>query len=136
MSMTNDLEHSSANTNRPTLPKRHVFSPPAETESSPSYGLTFPGRPMHALRSQHPSVQLQIGELVLHGFAPAERYRIAAAVEAELSRLIAENGPPSGWEHTRVISELHTPMFQTEWARGPREWGRRIAQALYEGSLT
>ena len=39
-----------------------------------------------------PAVQLHIEELVLHGFAPADRYRIAAAVQLELTRLLAEHG--------------------------------------------
>ena len=46
-----------------------------------------------ALRRPHP-VELHIDELVLHGFAPGDRYPIGDAVEHELTRLFAEQGIP------------------------------------------
>lgn len=38
---------------------------------------------------RRPNINLHIEELVLHGFAPNDRYAIAEAVERELSRLLA-----------------------------------------------
>lgn len=40
------------------------------------------------------NVTIEIDELVLHGFAAGDRYRIGEAVQAELARLIAERGLP------------------------------------------
>jgi hypothetical protein len=37
-------------------------------------------------------IEVQIEELVLHGFRPSERYPIADAVQAELARLLTEQG--------------------------------------------
>ena len=37
-------------------------------------------------------VQVRIGELVLDGFSPADRFRIAEGVRQELARLILEQG--------------------------------------------
>ncbi len=41
-------------------------------------------------------IELTIDEIVLHGFAPHDRARIGRAVEAELSRLLAEAAAPGG----------------------------------------
>ena len=38
------------------------------------------------------NIELHIEELVLHGFAPKDRYTIGEAVQRELSRLFAEQG--------------------------------------------
>jgi hypothetical protein len=38
---------------------------------------------------KQPNIRLHIEELVLHSFAPNDRYAIADAVERELSRLLA-----------------------------------------------
>ena len=40
-------------------------------------------------------IELHIEELVLHGFAPADRYRIGDTVQRELTRLLAEQGMPA-----------------------------------------
>ena len=37
-------------------------------------------------------IEVTIDELVLHGFAPGDRYAIAAALEKELARLLSEQG--------------------------------------------
>jgi len=39
-----------------------------------------------------PNVELHIEELVLHGFSPHDRWRIADAVQSELARSIAAHG--------------------------------------------
>ena len=41
------------------------------------------------------NVELHIEELVLHGFAPGDRYRIGEAVERELQRLLTVQGAPN-----------------------------------------
>lgn len=38
------------------------------------------------------NVELHIEQLVLHGFAPSDRYRIGAAIQQELARLLAQQG--------------------------------------------
>ena len=60
-------------------------------------------------RDAQPSVHVHIDELVLHGFAPADRHRIADAVQVELTRMFAEQGVSSvlrqGGEATRLKAE-------------------------------
>jgi len=41
------------------------------------------------------AIELHVEELVLEGFAPAERHAVADAFERELSRLLAERGLPA-----------------------------------------
>jgi hypothetical protein len=45
--------------------------------------------------SPAPPIDLHIERLVLRGLAPAGRHRIAGALEAELARLLAEDGAPA-----------------------------------------
>jgi hypothetical protein len=39
-----------------------------------------------------PHVEIHIEELVLHGFAPGDRHRIAEGLERELARLVGSRG--------------------------------------------
>jgi len=53
--------------------------------------------------------ELHIDELVLHGFRPADRYAIAAAIERELGRLFTEGGvPPTLLERGQTEGSLTT----------------------------
>ena len=45
--------------------------------------------------AQHSSLEIRIEELVLHGFAPRDRQRIATAIEFALTRLLVERGLPA-----------------------------------------
>lgn len=81
-----------------------------------------------------PSVELEIGELVLHGFAPADRHRIGAAVERELARLIGERA---------LADQLGQPAERTQLDGGTVELaadasaeliGAQIARAIF-GSI-
>lgn len=76
------------------------------------------------------SVEIHIEELVLHGYAPQDRYRIAAAVEAELVRLFTEKGLPS---LTGVASYplLNGHQFQLSNVQTDQVTGNQIAGAVY-----
>jgi hypothetical protein len=78
---------------------------------------------------------VHIEELVLHGFAPGDRYRIGEAVQRELVRLIALQGvsPPrgSGVEITR----LNGGAFKVAAAAKAEVIGSQIAQAVYGGLI-
>ena len=41
------------------------------------------------------NIELHIEELVLHGFSPSDRYRIAEAIERELVQLFSRQSAPS-----------------------------------------
>ena len=78
---------------------------------------------------------LQIEELVLHGLAPADRYRIADAFERELGRLLGDRGVPEEWavEGRAAVGSVDGGSFQIPAGAGPEGVGAGIAEALYDG---
>jgi hypothetical protein len=85
------------------------------------------GRPISAPNA---SVQLHIEELILHGVAPGEAARLAAALQAELGRYAAQPGQvfaPANAERANPID--FTP------GRGPEATGRALASAVWTGAL-
>jgi hypothetical protein len=84
----------------------------------------------------HGPIDLHIEELVLHGFAPADRHRIAQAVEAELTRLAAAQGLPglqhSSGEDARPL-QLRGGAFQVKAGAKPQAIGAEIAKAVFGG---
>jgi len=80
-------------------------------------------------------VILHIDELVLHGFAPTDRHRIADAVVGELSRLLGEGGLPEAWSAGDRVHVQSVDAGRFEVAPGARadRIGNQIAQATYQG---
>lgn len=79
-------------------------------------------------------IELYIEELVLDGFAPADRYRIGDAFERELSRLFAEHGVPASLASGLDAPHLDAGTFP--FAPGhiaPENIGAQVAQAVYGG---
>jgi hypothetical protein len=74
------------------------------------------------------SVTVSIAELRLDGVEPAARFQVAAALEAELSRLLAE-GVPAGLLSGRSGTDLAVEAAP----RAPADIGRTVARALYAG---
>ena len=85
-----------------------------------------------ALRPQ-PSIELRIEDLVLHGFAPSERYTIGDAVECELEQLLGERGIPASLRSQNARDEIRGATFNAALHAKPPVIGRRIAQAVYKG---
>jgi hypothetical protein len=77
-------------------------------------------------------VELHIEEMVLHGFAPGERYNISDAVERELERLFSEQVAPSQLSLSAEIVDLDGGSFEVAQGSKPEVIGSQIAQALYE----
>jgi hypothetical protein len=80
-----------------------------------------------------PSVEVRIDELVLHGFAPGDRYVIGEAVERELARLLGERGVPSSLGVDSATDEIGGATFNISQKTKPPAIGREIAQAVYGG---
>lgn len=78
-------------------------------------------------------IELHIEELVLHGFAPADRHRIGDAVQRELTRLLTEQGMPASLVQRGEMARLDGGAFEI--ARGSRSEaiGAQVAQAVYGG---
>jgi len=91
--------------------------------------------PFDARASNGPerSVELHIEELALHGFAPGDRYRVADALERELTRLFTEQGPPSAITHDREIEHFDAGTFATERDADIRAVAAQLAKAIRRG---
>jgi hypothetical protein len=79
--------------------------------------------------SELPDLELRIEELVLHGFHPGDRDAIAAAVESELTVLLAGDvlsGPLGAIDMESASIEV--PRDVT-----PQAVGRQIARAIHGG---
>jgi hypothetical protein len=79
------------------------------------------------------NVALHIEELVLHGFAAADRYRIGMAVEQELARLFAEQGVPPTLANSGAVARLDGGAFEMAPDSQAETIGARIAQQVYGG---
>ena len=78
-----------------------------------------------------PAVELHIDELALHGFAPADRYRIGAAVEHELASLLTERGLPPSLGLIGELARLDGGAFELAPGMPAEAIGARIARAIY-----
>ena len=78
-------------------------------------------------------VELHIEELILHGFAPGDRYRIGEAVELELANLLAEKGMPQSMDKGLEIASLDGGVFSVENGARPEAIGAQVARAVYGG---
>lgn len=86
-----------------------------------------------ASRDAPRAVELRIEELVLHGFTPAERYRIGDAVERELARLFAAQGVPATLGQGREITRLDAGAVEIQPGTNAELTGALLAQAIYGG---
>jgi len=82
------------------------------------------------------SLHVHIDELVLHGFAPAERAPIAEAARSELVRLFTEGGVPPALARGASVDRLDAGSFPADPAGRGRVTGARIARALHGGLST
>lgn len=79
------------------------------------------------------NVELHIEELVLHGFAPGDRYRIGEAVELELQRLLTEQGAPHFFSGNVELGQISAGTFNVEPNAKSEVIGAQVARAVYEG---
>lgn len=81
--------------------------------------------------AKNASVELHIAELVLHGFAPADRHRIGAAFERELHRLLAERGVPPMSGADVNVDMLDGGAFELAPHARAETIGAQIAHVVY-----
>jgi hypothetical protein len=85
------------------------------------------------LRVKPSDVELYIEELVLHGFAPGDRYRIAEAVEGELARLLVERGVPLPLAQKGELVQVDGGSFDVAPCSSAEAVGGQVARMLYGG---
>ena len=78
-------------------------------------------------------IEVYIEELVLHGFEPANRWRLGDALEKELRGLLSAKGVPPGWLSNPERIEAK-PISSANLAK-PTQAGAEIASAAYRGGL-
>jgi hypothetical protein len=79
------------------------------------------------------NVEVRIEELLLHGFAPGDRYRIGQAVERELVRLFTEQGVPPSLTQGGEIASMDGGAFNVAPGSKSETIGVQVAQAVYRG---
>ena len=81
--------------------------------------------------TQKANLDLHIERLILHDLPYSQRGRVAAAIEAELTRLLAERGVPEGWSGDMPpidAGAVHvSPHLPAE------AIGRQVAETVYAG---
>jgi len=80
-----------------------------------------------------PNIELHIAELVLHGFPPGDRHRIAEAMQQELTRLLTEQGLPPSLQQAGEVPRLDGGAFIAQRHASPRSVGNQVAHAVYGG---
>lgn len=77
------------------------------------------------------NVTIEIDELVLHGFAAGDRYRIGEAVQVELARIIAERGLPGLGRGSAEAARLDGGTFAVPAEMPATAVAAGIAAAVY-----
>jgi hypothetical protein len=77
------------------------------------------------------NVDLHIGELILRGLPYAERYRVAAVVEAELKRLLNEGGLPPSLAAGGTVPQVQVDDLRLQAGAKPSVVGEQIAGSIY-----
>jgi hypothetical protein len=82
-----------------------------------------------------PDIHLHIERLILDGL-PIERSQgssVQAAIEAELSRLLTENGLAAHLHADGAMPSVHANAIQLTVNSSPTQVGTQIAQSVYVG---
>ena len=78
-------------------------------------------------------IEIHIDELVLYGFAPADRWRIGQAIEHALTRLFAEQGLPPALSMGGELARIDGGAFHVTTGTAAEGLGAQVAQAVYGG---
>jgi len=76
-------------------------------------------------------IEVHIEELVLHGFAPGDRWKIGDAVDRELRTLLATKGIPARW--LSGPERLDAGAMPGSSLTNPSLTGAEIGAAVYRG---
>lgn len=78
-------------------------------------------------------IELVIEELLLTGFSPHDRYKIAGAFTRELQRLFSDQGFPPGVHQSMDTLLIDAGNFQLHDSSTPQEIGIHAAQTVFRG---
>jgi hypothetical protein len=83
-----------------------------------------------------PHIELNIEELVLHGFDRRDRFRIGQAVEQALAQLLTGQDATALSIRSGSIPSVQAPGFQAKPNAKPETTGAQIAQSVYSALST
>ena len=81
----------------------------------------------------NPSINLHIGELVLHGFEAVDRYTIGGTLGHELTRLISEHGLPRRMPQDVNVDHMNFGVIHARPGAKAEATGVQLARAIYRG---
>lgn len=81
--------------------------------------------------TQKANLNLHIERLILHDLPYSQRGRVAAAIEAELTRLLTERGVPEGWSGDMPAVDAGSVHVSPHLAA--EAMGRQVAETVYAG---
>lgn len=89
----------------------------------------------HGIEGAGPNVRVHIERVILEGIdlASDRHSQLQAAIEAELTRLLAMDSTVSQWQVGRAVNSLPGDTLQLTVENHPGLLGRQIAQAVYGG---
>lgn len=81
------------------------------------------------------NINIHIDRLILEGVSvtPSQRPMLQAVVEAELGRLLAENGLASELQAGGVVPRVPGGMIELASGGNSAQLGQQIARAVYQG---
>ena len=79
------------------------------------------------------TIEVHIEELVLHGFAPGDRYAIGEAVQGELTRLFTTQGVPAPLSAGAEVGRVDAGAFPVGAGAQTEGVGTGAARAVYGG---
>lgn len=79
------------------------------------------------------NVKINIEQLVLHGFPPADRHRIARALQRELARVCAEQGVLPLLTKEGTVDRIDAGEFRMPAHSHAGSVGEQLALSVYRG---
>jgi len=80
-----------------------------------------------------PRVEVEIEELVLHGFSASERHVVGEALSRELERMFGETDLRRSFRRDIELPVLHAGRVPLPARIGPAAVGEGVARAVYTG---
>ncbi len=78
-------------------------------------------------------VEINIDELILHGFSDREGREIEASVKLELARIFMGNGIPEGIKNGGRLHDIHNGPIRISQKSRPKSIGKQVAETIYNG---
>ena len=80
-----------------------------------------------------PSIELEIGELILHGLGPLDRHRLQDALQQKLEQLLHERGLSPAVAAGGEVARLDAGAIQVAPGSTAETVGLQVAQVLHGG---